>query len=90
LRSLVRFPPCAPDDFVRLVGLFEKNNRPYMMEQASANAAKTLALKMDRDILPSMKELDVDVEWADEHLQSEKLERLNRRLRKLRIMNRPR
>ena len=49
------FPGVSPDDFVRLVGLFEKNHRPYMMEQASTDAAKTLALKMDRDILPSMK-----------------------------------
>ena len=49
------FPGVSPDDFVRLVELFEKNHRPYMMERENADAAKTLALKMDRDILPSMK-----------------------------------
>ena len=32
--------------------------------------------------------LDTDVEWADEHLQIERLERLNRRLQKLRVLNR--
>ena len=37
-----------------------------------------------------MKRLDVEVEWADEHLQAEKLERLNRKLQRLRIQNRPR
>ena len=49
------FPGVSPADFVRLVELFEKNHRPYMMESASADAAKTLALKMDAEILPSMK-----------------------------------
>ena len=49
------FPGVSPDDFVRLVELFEKNHRPYMMERANADAAKRLAQKMDRDILPSMR-----------------------------------
>ena len=38
----------------------------------------------------AMRRLDIEVEWADEHLQAEKLERLNRRLQRLRIRNRPR
>ena len=49
------FPGVSPADFVRLVELFERNHRPYMMEFESATAAKALALKMDGDILPSMK-----------------------------------
>ncbi len=49
------FPGVDPADFLRLVDLFEKNHRPYMMESASADAAKTLALKMDGEILPTMK-----------------------------------
>ena len=48
-------PGTDPADFVRLAGLFETNHRPHMMEPANADAAKTLALKMDREILPSMK-----------------------------------
>ncbi len=49
------FPGVSPADFVRLVELFERNHRPYMMEFESATAAKALALKMNSDILPSMK-----------------------------------
>lgn len=49
------FPGVDTADFVRLVALFETNHRPHMMEFANADAAKRLALKMDREILPPMR-----------------------------------
>jgi putative glutamine amidotransferase len=49
------FAGADPDDFVRLVELLEKNHRPHLMEKSDTAKAKALALKIDREILPSLR-----------------------------------
>ena len=78
------FAGADPQDFVRLANLLETNHRQTLMRRGDVLAAKELAEKMDREMLPTVRNgwrwrlvlLRTQIDWRPENRHYDELVRL--------------